>query len=137
MVGEGLPLFDDLTRGQVGGWLIGVGGYAPRPIPRTDADGRPMGFWHADEVVQRDTPAGGSAATASHEQLSEVREPYLRKLAHQVGFEYLHLGDVGSIRTAMLHPAFAERRPAPTDFSWVAAIAALIALVVGLVRAPR
>ena len=129
--GEGLPMFDDLKRGEITGSLIGVGGYTPRPIPRTDADGRPMGFWHADEVVQRETPTGAP----SHEHLSEVREPYLRQLARQAGLEYQHLNNIDSIRTAMLHPTFAQKRPAPTDFGWLAATAALIALVVEFCRA--
>ena len=132
--GEGLAMFDDLKRGDIGGWLIGVGGYAPRPIPRTDADGRPIGFWHADEVVQRDTQTAGRSAAASHEHLSEVREPYLRGLARETGFEYLHLGSLNSIREAMLHPRFAEQRRAPTDFAWLAAAAALVTLVVGFAR---
>jgi mxaL protein len=132
--GEGLAMFDDLKRGDIGGWLIGVGGYAPRPIPRTDADGRPIGFWHADEVVQRDTPTAGRAAAASHEHLSEVREPYLRSLARETGLEYQHLSGFNSIREAMLHPRFAEERRAPTDFAWLAAAAALVTLVIGFAR---
>src|SRR3569833_1239236 len=131
--GEGLPLFDDLKRGGIGGWLIGVGGYTPRPIPRTDADDRPMGYWHADEVVQRHAPSGETLDT--HEQLSEVREPYLRKLAQQVGFDYLHLEDVGSIRKAMLAPRFAHRRRVPTDLAWIPGVLALLTLFIGL--APR
>jgi mxaL protein len=132
--GEGLAMFDDLKRGDIGGWLIGVGGYTPRPIPRTDAEGRPIGFWHQDEVVQHDARPG----TASHEHLSEVREPYLRRLAREVGFEYLHLSSLDSIREAMLHPRFAEQRRAPTDFAWVAAVAALITLIASFTRAlPR
>jgi mxaL protein len=132
--GEGLAMFDDLKRGDIGGWLIGVGGYTPRPIPRTDADGRPIGFWHADEVVQRDVQTAGHAAVATHEHLSEVREPYLRNLAREVGFEYLHMNSLDSIREAMLHPRFAEQRRAPTDFAWLAAIAALVTLVFGFAR---
>ena len=132
--GEGLAMFDDLRRGDIGGWLIGVGSYTPRPIPRTDADGRPMGFWHADEVVQRDNPASGRAAAVSHEHLSEVREPYLRTLAREAGFEYLHMNNLNSIREAMLHPRFAEQRRAPTDFAWLAAAAALVTLVFGFAR---
>jgi mxaL protein len=132
--GEGLAMFDDLKRGDIGGWLIGVGGYTPRPIPRTDADGRPIGFWHADEVVQRDVQTAGHAAVATHEHLSEVREPYLRNLAREVGFEYLHMNSLDSIREAMLHPRFAEQRRAPTDFAWLAAIAALVTLVLGFAR---
>jgi mxaL protein len=132
--GEGLAMFDDLKRGDIGGWLIGVGGYTPRPIPRTDADGRPIGFWHADEVVQRDVQTAGHAAVATHEHLSEVREPYLRNLAREVGFEYLHMNSLDSIREAMLHPRFAEQRRAPTDFAWLAAVAALLILVFGFAR---
>jgi mxaL protein len=133
--GDGLAMFDDLKRGDISGWLIGVGGYTPRPIPRTDADGRPIGFWHADEVVQRDIKTIGHAAVASHEHLSEVREAYLRYLARQVGFEYLHMSRPESIREAMLHPRFAEQRRAPTDFAWLAAVAALVTLVLGFSRA--
>jgi mxaL protein len=128
--GEGLPLFDDLKRGEISGWLIGVGSYTPRPIPRTDADGRPIGFWHSDEVVQREPPP-------SHEQLSEVREPYLRRLARQVDFEYLHLAGIQSIHDAMLHARFADRRKAPTDFAWIAATAALAALLSYTIRINR
>jgi mxaL protein len=110
--------------------LMGVGGYIPRPIPRTDADGRPMGYWHADEVVQRHPPSG-TARVESHEHLSEVREPYLRKLARQVGLDYLHLGNLDSVRVAMLNPRFAERKLTPTDFRWVAGTLALLTLVLG------
>ncbi len=133
--GDGLAMFDDLKRGEIGGWLIGVGGYIPRPIPRTDADGRPMGYWHADEVIQRRT-ASGTPVPDSHEQLSEVHEPYLRKLAREVGFQYLHLSSPDSIRQAMLDTRFAERKPAPSNLSWVAGVFALVALLAGF-AAPR
>jgi mxaL protein len=129
--GEGLALFDDLKRGDIGGWLVGVGGYVPRPIPRTDADGRPMGFWRADEVVQRHTESAGQPAVASHEHLSEVREPYLRRLARQVGLEYIHLSSLRSIHEALLDARFAERRLAPADFGWLAATGALLTLIFG------
>src|SRR3569833_632014 len=129
--GDGLAMFDDLKRGAIGGWLIGVGGYTPRPIPRTDADGRPMGYWHADEVMQRDPHSTDRPTAASHEQLSEVREPYLRKLARQVGFEYQHLSTIDSVREAMLTPRCAQTRRAPTDFAWAGAAIALLALLIG------
>jgi mxaL protein len=135
--GEGVPMFDDLKRGEIGGWLIGVGGYTPRPIPRTDTDGRPIGYWHADEVVQGDNGSAKGARNVSHEHLSDVREPYLRKLAREVGFEYLHLRSFDSIREAMLSSRFAERRPAPADFAWLAASAALLVLIARFGRALR
>jgi mxaL protein len=130
--GEGLPLFDDIRRGDIGGWLIGVGGYTPRPIPRTDADDRPIGYWHADEVVQRHPSSGETLDT--HEQLSEVHEPYLRKLAQQVGFDYVHLEDIASIRKALFDSRFAHRRRAPSDLAWIAGVLALCTLTFGFAR---
>jgi mxaL protein len=130
--GEGLALFDDIKRGDIRGFLIGVGGYTPRPIPRTDADERPIGYWHADEVMQRHGPSG--APLDSHEHLSEVREPYLRKLAQQVGFDYLHLEGADSIHKAMVDPRFAQRRLASTYFGWVAGLLALLTLLFGFAR---
>jgi mxaL protein len=157
-VGPGLPMFDDLKRGEPRGWLVGVGGYTPRRIPRTDDDGRKIGYWRADEVMQLDdvvgasggaeTPNGSAAASsgntsttpaagttgarrpASHEQLSEVREPHLRALAEEVGFEYTHLTRLQSIDAAMQDSRFAHRRPAPAAIGWIPALAALLMLAV-------
>ena len=156
-VGAGLPLFDDLKRGEPHGWLVGVGGYTPRRIPRTDDDGKAIGYWRADEVIQLDDVVGtGDGATVSgdapgssgspssstasgtarapravsHEQLSEVREPHLRALAEQVGFEYTHLTNLDSIDGAMRDSRFARRRWAPTDIAWIPALAALLMLAV-------
>ena len=84
---------------------------------------------------QHSRVAADVTGTASHEHLSEVREPYLRNLAREVGFEYLHLSTLDSIREAMLHPRFAEQRRAPTDFAWVAALAALVTLIASFTRA--
>jgi len=154
-VGPGLPLFDDLKRGEPHGWLVGVGGYTPRRIPRTDDDGRNVGYWRGDEVIQLDDvvgtgDSGGAAASSSgstssdaasgtagaarhvvsHEQLSEVREPHLRALAEQVGFEYTHLTRLGSVDAAMQDSRFARRRSAPADIGWIPALAALLMLAV-------
>lgn len=123
----GPGLFSDLKPGDIGGWLIGVGGYVPQRIPRTDPDGQPLGFWTAEEVMQRVTGAGGTTK-ASHEELSAVREVYLRALAREVGFDYMHLTGPETIRQAMSNPRFAERRPTPTDLTWVAASVALVVL---------
>ncbi len=149
-VGPGLPLFDDLKRGEVHGWLVGVGGYTPRRIPRTDDDGRRIGYWRADEVIQLDDLVGennsgagsgapdspgtssgaASRSLGSHEELSEVREPHLRTLAREVGFEYIHLTSLESIDAAMQDSRFARRRPAPTDLGWIPTLAALLVLAI-------
>jgi len=144
VVGPGLPLFDDLKRGEIRGWVLGAGGYTPRRIPKTDDDEKPIGFWHADEVMQPEdlsgsdessAPAGATARAnpaasrpRGHEELSEVREPHLRSLAQAVGFEYGHLDRAGSLFEAMDDPRFARRAPTPTEIGWIPALAALLLL---------
>jgi len=144
LVGAGLPMFDDLKPGQPGGWLIGTGGYTPQRIPRTDDDGKLIGYWRADEVIQLDdlvdssksTSRGAAGAVAkpgsprSHEELSEVREPHLRALANEVGFQYAHLSNLDSVSEAMRDSRFARRVPSPTDVAWIPALAALLLLAI-------
>jgi mxaL protein len=105
-----------------------VGGYALQPIPKTDREGNPAGFWRAEDVIQSDLdPASGNARPAS-EHLSSLREPHLQMLARQVGFEYARLTRVSQVSEAMLDSRFAQRRPVPTDLSWLPALAALTLL---------
>ena len=119
------PLFDDLAPGQVHGWLAGVGGPVPTPIPRSDAEGRPFGYWRAQDVIQR---SAGAGRPPSHEQLSELRDGHLRALAAQVGFDYATLADASTLAGLMRDPRLARRVAVPTDVSWLPAAAALILL---------
>ncbi len=119
------PMFDDLKPGQVRGWLLGVGGSIPKPIPRTDAQGKRVGYWRAEEVVQRDPVAG---APRSHEHLSELRESHLRGLAGQVGFDYAALADPAVLTSALRDARLARRSAVRTDVSWVPAGLALVLL---------
>ena len=120
-----LPLFDDLKAGQVRGWIVGTGGLIPRPIPRTDAEGRPMGMWRAEEVVQG-TAADG---VGSREHLSSLREAHLRDVARLVGLNYLRLDAPDRLRAVMLDPRFARRHDEPTDVSWLPLSLALALMV--------
>ena len=122
---SGAPMFDDLAPGQIHGWLAGVGGPAPMSIPRSDAEGRPFGYWRAQDVVQR-TPVAGRPP--SHEQLSELRDGHLRALAAQVGFDYETLTDGSSLARLLHDSRLARRRAVPADVSWLPALAALILL---------
>jgi mxaL protein len=122
---SGAPMFDDLAPGQIQGWLAGVGGSVPVPIPRTDAEGRPAGFWRAQDVVQR-TPEPGRPP--SHEQLSERRETHLRALATQVGFDYATLDDATTLGRLLRDPRLARRVAVPTDLAWLPAAFALLLL---------
>lgn len=118
-------MLEDLKGSPIRGWLIGTGGYAPRPIPKIDEDGNREGYWHAGEVVQR-LDASGMAS----EHLSGLREAHLQALARQLGFEYAHLTGPASLGTALRDPRFVRRRPAPTDLYWLAVAAAVVLLAV-------
>lgn len=115
--------------GEVRGWVIGVGGLEPQPIPKTDPDGRRIGTWRATEVLQWAGAASDTGGT-SHEHLSELREPHLQRLAKTVGFDYARLVDAGSLEAALhdrrlSHPAVVE-----TDLRWIPGLAALLLLAV-------
>lgn len=118
------PPMGDITPGEVGGWLVGVGSETPQRIPRTTRDGQPAGYWAAEDVVQRtDLPAG-----QSHEHLSELREDHLKAVAKLIGLGYRRLTTTEALADAVLDPSLARDRPTPTDVRWVAVLAALALL---------
>jgi mxaL protein len=124
-----LPMFDDLKVGQVHGQLMGAGGYAPMPIPKTDDDGNREGYWRADQVLQPGDVIPGSKSRGA-EHLSALHEPHLQEIAHQVGFDYARLSSTESIARAMLDRRFARRAQAATDLYWIPALMALGLLAV-------
>lgn len=123
MASAELAVFDDVKPGEIPGWLIGVGGDAPQPIPRTDDQGRRVGYWRADEVIQLDT------AAAPREHLSNLREPHLLAIARQLGFEYARLAGPATLQAALSDPRSGRRRAVPTELHWLPALAALALLV--------
>jgi len=123
-----LPNFEDVKSGQVHGWLIGVGGYVPQPIPKTDREGNRIGYWRAEDVIQRQSVSEGGTVGETREHLSGLREPHLQRIAQRVGFEYAHLVTASTISEALRDPRFAQVRPVPTDLYWLPAAAALLVL---------
>jgi mxaL protein len=121
-----LPVFDDVKGGAIGGWILGVGGYEPRPIPKTDAEGKRLGFWRAEDVAQPES--GGAPPAMRREHLSELREAHLQALAQQTGLRYAHLTGPASVLTAMHDTRHATRRAVPTELGWLPALAALALL---------
>ncbi|MBP0595617.1 VWA domain-containing protein [Paraburkholderia sp. LEh10] len=122
----------DIPQGLVHGWLIGVGGDQPAPIPKTDANGVRTGYWRADEVRQVQPAPGASgaaAATESHEELSELRETYLEAVANHLGFGYRRLVAPESLRAPLTDARFAHPIPVATDIRWIPAALALVLLV--------
>lgn len=107
------------------GLVVGVGDALASPIPRTDAQGRVIAYWQADEVVQRtDVPAG-----ASHEELSALNEAHLQRLARKHDLHYVRLGDASALRAAMRDAGPARVVQQPRDVRWVPLAAALALLV--------
>ncbi|CAG9260478.1 MxaL protein [Paraburkholderia unamae] len=119
----------DINPGGVKGWLIGVGGDEAVPIPRTDDNGRRMGYWRAEDVIQ--VPEQDRAATTgpSHEELSALQGHYLESVAGHIGFRYRRLTGADSLRDAMLDARLAHREPVPTDLRWCPALLALLLLI--------
>lgn len=122
-----LPMFDDLTAGQIRGWLVGTGGELPVPIPRTDDEGHRQGYWRADEVIQ---PGEASGKSRGIEHLSALHQAHLEEIAHQVGFGYARMTSLESIAPAMLDKRFARRQAAAADLYWIPALLALVLLAV-------
>ena len=128
--------------GEVAGVIVGVGASKPSPIPKSDALGRPLGFWAADDVAQvsphqpnrdlngRDeVPAAALGATRGSEHLSSLREGYLRLLASENGLAFARLrGD--ELAAALRAPALA--RPVETRVDLRNALAALALLLLVL-----
>lgn len=120
-----LPPITDISPGEVRGWLIGVGGYTPSRIPRSDGDGQAIGWWQAADVVQRFGP--GTPGTA-HEHLSELREPHLQALGRLLGLGYRRLVATDTAAAAMLDPALAQPLRVATDLRGWPALLALVLL---------
>jgi mxaL protein len=119
------PNFEDVRPGQVPGWLVGVGGSVPRPIPRSDAEGRRVGYWHSGQVVQRPFAEG---QPPSREHLSEVREAHLRRIAGRTGLGYVHLREPAALFGMLRDPRHARPVQVPTDLRAIPAGLALLLL---------
>lgn len=109
----------------VRGTLIGVGGQTPQPIPRTDIEGQPVGWWTADTVMQQSPYEVGAGNGQEH--LSALREPHLKAVAAEIGFGYARLDSADVLQRAMTAREVVRREVVKTDVRWIpAALAALL-----------
>ncbi len=133
--------------GEVAGVIVGVGALKPSPIPKSDAQGRPLGFWSADDVPQTnphlpnrdlngrdEVTAASLGATVGSEHLSSLREGYLRLLASEHGLAFARLRGE-ELSAALRSPALS--RPVKTAVDLRAALAALALLLLLLQWLPR
>ncbi|WP_374341816.1 vWA domain-containing protein [Methyloversatilis sp.] len=142
------PSFDG-EPGRVKGVIVGTGGSTLSPIPKFDPDGRPLGYWRADEVSQQDTATRGrtgssegneamvdetgkavaQATAGGTEHLSSLKAPHLRDLAAQTGMNYLSLAEPSSLAEALTHPDFARMQSVPTRVGWLPALLGILCLL--------
>ena len=131
--------------GDVRGVLAGVGGPTPMPIPKLDPQGRNLGYWGADDVMQVDELSLGRSTSVTEryagieaadvqarissgtEHLSALREDYLRSLANGLELHYQRVGGAGDFEQAFQHPDLANVTERSSDLRpLLAGIAALL-----------
>ncbi len=119
------------------------GGRTPVPIPKLDRQGRRLGYWGPDEVMQVDVytygrpAAGGREAmvgqtpvprASGSEHLSFLHEGYLRRLAAERSFAYLRLEDPQGLTEALSRAELATPMETTRDLRGVAGALALLAV---------
>lgn len=150
------PQFDGKA-GEARGVLVGVGGDTPVPIPKFGIDGKPLGYWGADDVLQTDVYSrgrGGSVAgeatvgeeplerdpraAVAAEHLSSLKEPHLRRLAEELGLSYHRLASAAGLVDALGRAELAQEARTPVDLRGALGLTALVALaLVFFVRTGR
>ena len=142
--------------GEVRGIIIGSGGTRPRPIPKFDLEGNPLGFWKADEVVQNyNSSRGGSAnqeemvetepepdlpqlkLPTGSEHLSALREDYLKLLAVETKLGYQRFDRQDGLIAALTDRTLARPAEVTTDLRWIPALIATALLGSGVFAAMK
>lgn len=118
---RGMP---DTTRLGVDGLIVGVGGDTPTRIPKSDAEGRIIGFWQADEVIQQLNLSTGQ----SREELSLLHDDHLIRLGQLANLTYIELDSVEAIADAVHTAGFSQIKSVPLDLRWIPTVLALLAL---------
>jgi len=145
---SGAPIFEG-RKGDVGGLILGAGGYALSPIPKFDDRGNEIGFWSVDDVPHesrfgpppvdaehregyeaRNAPFGAVAPKGT-EHLSSVREAYLKKLANETGLAYAHMTETSDIAAELKAVARPHIQQGTYDAGWIPGLLSLICLSAG------
>jgi mxaL protein len=140
--------------GEVRGVLVGVGGDTLVPIPKSGVDGKPLGYWAADEVLQTDVYSrgrGGSVAgetmvtqdsterdtpqtLTGSEHLSSLKEAHLKLLADELDLAFYRLESAAGLAAALDRADLAQEVSAPVDLRGVLGLAMLAALALMFLR---
>ncbi len=130
-------------KGTIKGFIFGVGGLIPSPIPKLDQDNRVVGFWKNTEVDEfsiltesLEPLAQKSSQKSSEEQpyLSSLHEPNLQVLAIMSGLDYHRLESPEQFSKILQTESLAQTRTVEADIRRVLALAAgILILLVYLV----
>lgn len=130
---DGQQTIDELHRpplagnyGKVRGYIVGVGGLQPVPVPELDGDNRIMGYWRNND----ERLSGNYRTRDDSPYLSKLFDTELRALAGETGLQYHRLESPEQFKQLLLNPAFAESRRVATDIRWILACAALLLLLI-------
>ena len=140
--------------GEVRGVLAGVGGLSPVRIPKLDPQGKALGYWGAEDVMQVDTFTLGRSTSVSEgfadiedtdvqariaagtEHLSALREAHLQSLARGLRLRYQRVASPGDLSTALRHREFGIERMSPVDLRPLLAGAAALLVAGSYVMPP-
>lgn len=146
----------DLEPGAVRGFVGGIGGAVPAPIPRLDANNSIIGHWTREEVMQIDLYSMGRPGTQKgeamvginmvdisrriamgQEHLSALREGYLRELAITSGLDYFRVDSVEKLLRSLKRDSYGRRTAVATDLGWIPATLAFALLLYCFIVLPK
>ncbi|BCX82538.1 mxaL protein [Methylomarinovum caldicuralii] len=118
--------------GQVKGWIVGVGGLVPTPIPKLDLEGHLTGYWRRTDLPRSvQSPRFVRQIRREREGLllSRLHEEELRRLAELTGLRYHRLTTPQALTAALSRPETAELRPTALPLRpWLIGFALTLAL---------
>ncbi|MEN8260501.1 MAG: vWA domain-containing protein [Pseudomonadota bacterium] len=123
------------TPGTVRGFIVGVGGTQPVPVPKLDRDNLFDGFWTVGEAEGRKPrfdPDGSQRPSSESDNdlyLSGLRETELKRLSGITGLTYHRLQSSEKLARILQSSELARTQAVDTDMRWVLAAAALLLIM--------
>jgi mxaL protein len=150
-----VPHMADLlaVQGKVKGFVVGVGGPEPKPVPRLDADNNVSGYWTAvdavregfypnlSELVKDDKTARDLERTDAFSEVREHKsaldEEYLKLVGGSAGLRYIAATSAREVAASVADAAIARHEKAERDMRLVFGLSSALCVLVGWVRQNR